>query len=48
MERGAGRAPGRRELLADVKAGWTLLLRPAPRYLGPRETGIDRALATTP
>jgi vancomycin permeability regulator SanA len=37
-----------RELLAGVKAGWTLLARPDPRFLGPREVGVDRATATAP
>jgi vancomycin permeability regulator SanA len=37
-----------RELFADVKAGWTLLVRPDPRFLGPREAGVDRAVATPP
>lgn len=34
-----------RELLAGVKAVWTLLTRPDPHFLGPHEPGVDRALA---
>jgi vancomycin permeability regulator SanA len=37
-----------RELFADVKAGWTLLTRPDPRFLGPQEIGVDRATAAVP
>jgi vancomycin permeability regulator SanA len=33
-----------RELLANVKGLWTLLIRPDPHFLGPHETGIDQAL----
>lgn len=34
-----------RELLAGVKAAWTLLTRPDPHFLGPHEPGVDRATA---
>lgn len=34
-----------RELLANVKATWTAIVHPSPKYLGPHETGIDDALA---
>jgi vancomycin permeability regulator SanA len=39
----AGRA---RELLAGLKAGWTLLARPDPTYLGPYETAVDDAISS--
>lgn len=38
-------AGGARELLAAGKAALDVLLRPDPRFLGPREDGIPRALA---
>jgi len=34
-----------REVLSSVKAGWQLLRRPPPRFLGPHETGLDEANA---
>jgi vancomycin permeability regulator SanA len=34
-----------RELLAGLKAGWTLLARPKPKYLGPYESAVDDAIA---
>ncbi|MDP9101292.1 MAG: YdcF family protein [Actinomycetota bacterium] len=38
-----------RELLASAKALWQLLVsHPAPRFLGPRENGVDLALAELP
>jgi vancomycin permeability regulator SanA len=32
-----------REVLSSVKAAWQLVLRPAPHFLGPHETGLDQA-----
>lgn len=34
-----------REVLSSVKASWQLLTRPRPHFLGPHETGLDRAVA---
>jgi vancomycin permeability regulator SanA len=34
-----------RELFAGLKAGWTLIARPDPKYLGPYETAVDDAIA---
>ncbi|MBC7272295.1 MAG: YdcF family protein [Streptomyces sp.] len=36
---------GAREVLAAGKAALDAVFRPDPRFLGPRETGVDRALA---
>lgn len=42
---GAGRYVDRaRELAAAVKAGFEAALTPDPRFLGPREHGVSRAL----
>ncbi|WP_329131793.1 YdcF family protein [Streptomyces sp. NBC_01476] len=38
-------AGGARELVAADKAALDVLVRPAPRFLGPREDGVARALA---
>ena len=35
---------GVREILAAGKAAWDVAVRPDPRFLGPRERGVDRAL----
>jgi len=37
-------ASGTREVLAADKAAFDVLAKPAPRFLGPRETGVARAL----
>jgi vancomycin permeability regulator SanA len=42
----AGYQARTRELLANVKATVDVALRPAPRFLGPHEPGVERALAT--
>lgn len=34
-----------REIPADVKAARSAIAHPSPKYLGPRETGVDDALA---
>lgn len=34
-----------REIPADVKAAWSAITHPSPKYLGPREIGVDDALA---
>ncbi|MBN9611510.1 MAG: hypothetical protein BGO26_15380 [Actinobacteria bacterium 69-20] len=42
----AGRASfALREIPANVKAAWSAIVHPSPKYLGPHETGIDDALA---
>jgi len=41
-------AGGAREVLAATKAAADILLKPAPRFLGPREDGVARALAAPP
>lgn len=38
-------AGGTRELLAAGKAAWDAALRPDPRFLGPHENGVARALS---
>ncbi len=35
-----------RELPAGLKAAYDLVVKPGPRFLGPREPGIHRALET--
>lgn len=42
---GATRAAAGREVLATVKAAWTVVVRPDPRLLGRPETGVRDALA---
>ncbi|MFJ3226567.1 vancomycin high temperature exclusion protein [Streptomyces sp. NPDC086783] len=37
---------GTREVLAAGKAAWDAVFEPDPRFLGPREPGVDRALRT--
>ncbi|MFE5934151.1 vancomycin high temperature exclusion protein [Streptomyces sp. NPDC056470] len=37
---------GVREIVAAGKAGLDAALQPAPRFLGPREPGVERALST--
>jgi vancomycin permeability regulator SanA len=37
---------GAREILAAGKAALDAVFRPDPRFLGPREPGVERALAT--
>lgn len=39
------RAGARREVLADVKAVWQVLTRPAPQYDGPPDSAVTDALA---
>lgn len=36
-----------REVLSTVKASWQLVAKPRPRFLGPRETSLDEALANS-
>lgn len=36
---------GVREIVAASKAAWDAAVRPDPRFLGPRERGVERALA---
>lgn len=37
-----------REVLSSVKASWQLLTKPRPHFLGPHETGLDRAVSAGP
>ena len=34
-----------RELLSSLKASWQLITKPKPHFLGPHETGLDKAVA---
>ncbi len=34
-----------RELLSSLKASWQLLTKPKPHFLGPHETGLDKAVS---
>lgn len=41
-------ASGARELLASTKAAFDIAVKPSPRFLGPDESGVTRALAAHP
>ncbi|GGO84528.1 SanA/YdcF family protein [Wenjunlia tyrosinilytica] len=38
---------GAREVVAAAKAAWDASVRPAPRFLGPREHSVDKALSAS-